>query len=102
MFYPFVGSGPLVGMAKAAREFRDLGVTESLPALYAAKSAACAPIVEAFDADADAHEPWDVPDTVCGALVLDALCETVGAQSPAATTPSSKARSPSQATKGSG
>lgn len=85
---PFVGGGPLVGMAKAAREFRALGMTDSLPALYAAQSAACAPIVEAFESGANTHEPWDVPDTVCGALerpdpngsalVLDALRESGG------------------------
>ncbi|UPM43774.1 threonine synthase [Halocatena salina] len=88
VFCPFVGGGPFVGMAKAARELRDLGLVDSVPALYAAQSAACAPIVEAFDAGADEHEPWDVPDTVCGALerpdpkggalVLDALRETGG------------------------
>ncbi|RRJ31676.1 threonine synthase [Halocatena pleomorpha] len=88
VFCPFVGGGPIVGMAKAARELRELGVTDSLPAVYAAQSTACAPIVEAFESGADAHEPWDVPDTVCGALerpdpngsalVLDALRETGG------------------------
>lgn len=87
VFYPFVGGGPLVGMAKAARELRDLGVTDSLVPLYAAQSEACAPIVEAFEANADT-QPWAVPDTVCGALerpdpnggalVLDALGESGG------------------------
>lgn len=88
VFYPFVGGGPLVGMAKAARELRNLGVIDSLPALYAAQSEACAPIVDAFESGADTPQPWDVPDTVCGALerpdpnggslVLDALAESGG------------------------
>lgn len=87
VFYPFVGGGPLVGMAKAARELRDLGVTDSLVPLYAAQSEACAPIVKAFEANTDT-QPWAVPDTVCGALerpdpnggalVLDALDESGG------------------------
>lgn len=88
VFYPFEGSAGLVGMAKAAREFRDLGLIDGLPPLYAAQSDACAPIVEAFESDAEETHLWDVPDTVCGglelpdpdgsALVLDALRESDG------------------------
>lgn len=88
VFYPFEGGAGLVGMAKAAREFRDLGLIETLPPLYATQSDACAPIVEAFESGAETHDPWDVPDTVCGALerpdpngsalVLDALRESGG------------------------
>lgn len=88
VIYPFEGSAGLVGMAKAAREFRDLGLIDALPPLYAAQSDACAPIVEAYETGAETHEPWDVPDTVCGglelpdpngsALVLEALRESGG------------------------
>jgi threonine synthase len=88
VFYPFEGSAGLVGMAKAAREFRDLGLIDTLPPLYAAQSDACAPIVDAFESEAETHDPWDVPDTVCGGLelpdpagstlVLDALRESGG------------------------
>lgn len=88
VFYPFEGSAALVGMAKAAREFRDLGLIDTLPPLYAAQSDACAPIVEAFDSGASTHDPWEVPDTVCGnlerpdpngsELVLNALRESGG------------------------
>lgn len=88
VFYPFEGSAGLVGMAKAAREFRDLGLTDGLPPLYAAQSDACAPIVEAFESGAKEASTWDVPDTVCGGielpdpdgstLVLDALRESDG------------------------
>jgi threonine synthase len=88
VFYPFEGSAGLVGIAKAAREFRDLGLIDTLPSFYAAQSDACAPIVEAYETGAETHDPWDVPDTVCGglelpdpngsALVLDALRESGG------------------------
>lgn len=88
VFYPFEGGAGLVGMAKAAREFRTLGLIDTLPPLYATQSDACAPIVEAFESGAETHDPWDVPDTVCGALerpdpngsalVLDALRESGG------------------------
>ena len=88
VFYPFEGSAGLVGMAKAAREFRDLGLIDALPPLYAAQSDACAPIVEAFESGAAEASAWEVPDTVCGglelpdpdgsALVLDSLRESGG------------------------
>lgn len=88
VFHPFEGGAGLVGMAKAAREFREFGLIDALPPLYATQSEACAPIVEAFESGAETHDPWDVPDTVCGALerpdpngsalVLDALRESGG------------------------
>lgn len=75
-------------MAKAAREFRDLGLIDGLPPLYVAQSDACAPIVEAFESGANEADAWDIPDTVCGGLelpnpdgstlVLDALRESDG------------------------
>ncbi|MFC6836217.1 threonine synthase [Halomarina ordinaria] len=68
VFYPFEGGDGLVGLHKGAREFRDLGLVESVPPLYAAQSTGCAPVVEAFEAGADTHEPWETPDTVCGGL----------------------------------
>ncbi|WP_330632665.1 pyridoxal-phosphate dependent enzyme [Halocatena halophila] len=66
--YPFVGSAPLYGMAKGAREFAELGLVDTVPSFYAGQSKDCAPLVEAFESGATAVEPWDVPDTVAGAL----------------------------------
>jgi threonine synthase len=80
----------LVGMHKAAREARELGWTDGLAPLYAAQAAGCAPIVDAYEAGADRHEP--VPDdevaTACNGiaisdpgaslLVLDAIRESDG------------------------
>ncbi|SDC07395.1 threonine synthase [Natrinema hispanicum] len=78
----------LVGAAKGAAEFRELGLTDETPALYATQATGCAPIVEAFDADRDDHEPVEHPDTICGELeipdpvasprVLEAVRETDG------------------------
>jgi threonine synthase len=86
--YPTGGGVGLIGMHKAAGEFERLGLTDESPAFYAAQSAGCAPIVEAFEAGAERHEPWDVPDTICGGieipdpgaspLILDALRESGG------------------------
>ena len=86
--YPTGGGVGLVGMHKGAKEFRELGFTDDLPAMYAAQSSGCAPIVDAWE-DGDAtHETWDGPDTICGGieipdpgaspLILDALEESDG------------------------
>ncbi|CQH51829.1 threonine synthase [Halobacterium hubeiense] len=86
--YPTGGGVGLVGMHKAAKELRDLGLTDDLPAMYAAQAEGCAPIVRAFQEGRDVHEPWDTPDTICGGieipdpgaspLVLEALRESDG------------------------
>jgi threonine synthase len=86
--YPTGGGVGLVGMHKAATELRELGITEDLPAMYAAQAEGCAPVVRAFQEGRDVHEPWDAPDTICGGieipdpgaspLILDALRESDG------------------------
>jgi threonine synthase len=85
---PTGGGVGLVGLHKAAREFRDLGLVDELPPLYAAQSEGCAPIVAAFDEGREEHEPWEYPDTICGDIeipdpgasrfVLEALRESGG------------------------
>ncbi|RKD97939.1 L-threonine synthase [Halopiger aswanensis] len=86
--YPTGGGVGLVGMYKAATEFRDLGLIDDLPAMYAAQASGCAPIVEAYEEGWDEHEPVETPDTICGGLeipdpgaspwILEALRETDG------------------------
>ncbi|WP_408957644.1 threonine synthase [Natrinema sp. 74] len=86
--YPTGDGVGLVGLAKAATEVRKLGLTDDLPALYAAQASGCAPIVEALDEGRDEHEPVEHPDTICGELevpapagsqrVLEAIRETDG------------------------
>jgi len=70
VLYPFEGGAGLVGLHKGAREFRELGLIDDLPPLFACQSTGCAPVVEAFDAGAPDHDPWATPDTVCGGLEL--------------------------------
>jgi threonine synthase len=86
--YPTGGGVGLVGIHKGAKELRDLGLTDDLPAMWAAQSDGCAPIVKAFDEGKAVHEAWEVPDTICGGieipdpgaspLILDALRESDG------------------------
>jgi threonine synthase len=86
--YPTGGGVGLVGMHKGAKEFQKLDLTDKLPAMYAAQSSGCAPVVEAWNEGDDRHEPWDTPDTICGGieipdpgaspLILDALSESGG------------------------
>ncbi|WP_049921329.1 threonine synthase [Halopiger djelfimassiliensis] len=86
--YPTGGGVGLVGLYKAATEFRDLGLIDDLPGLYAAQASGCAPIVEAYEDGRDEHDPVENPDTICGGLeipdpgaspwVLEAIRETDG------------------------
>ena len=86
--YPTGGGVGFVGMHKAAGEFQDLGLVEDAPAFHAAQAEGCAPIVQAFEDGTNHHEPWEVPDTICGGieipdpgaspLVLDAIRESGG------------------------
>lgn len=86
--YPTGGGVGLYGIHKGIREFRKLGLIDGAPALYAAQSTGCAPIVRAWDTGADRHTPWADPDTVCTGLevadpgasphILRAIRETGG------------------------
>jgi len=86
--YPTGGGVGLVGMHKAARELRTLGLIDDLPGMYAAQSTGCAPIVRAVEEGREIHEVWETPDTVCGGieipdpgaspLILEAIRESGG------------------------
>ena len=70
--YPTGGGVGLVGMHKAAREARELGWTDELIPMYAAQAAGCAPVVDAYEAGADRHEPLgdDAIDTACNGIAI--------------------------------
>jgi len=70
IIYPTGEGGGLIGMYKAAGEFEKLGFTEGMPAFWAAQSEGCAPVVEAFTEGKETHDPWEVPDTICGAIEI--------------------------------
>ncbi len=86
--YPTGGGVGLVGMHKGAKELRELGLIDDLPAMVAAQSEGCAPVVDAHERGLDTHEEWETPDTVCGGieipdpgaspLILDAIRESDG------------------------
>ena len=86
--YPTGGGVGLVGMHKAALEAKRLGWTDDTMSMYAAQAAGCAPIVEAHEAGADRHDPWEEIATVCNGiaipdpgaspLILDAIDESNG------------------------
>ena len=68
--YPTGNGAGLVGMYKGATEFRELGLTDAIPAFYATQAAGCAPIVEAVENDRDEHAPVENPDTICGGIEI--------------------------------
>lgn len=86
--YPTGEGTGLVGFQKGASEFRDLGLVDDEPALYAAQAEGCAPIVRAIEEERSAIEAWQQPDTICGDLeipdprgeswVLEAIRESGG------------------------
>jgi len=88
--YPTGGGVGLVGMHKGAKEFRDLGLTDELPAMYAAQAEGCAPVVRAWEEGKSIHEAWGdenittvlngiaVPDPGASPMILDALEESDG------------------------
>jgi threonine synthase len=89
IIFPTGGGVGLAGIAKGLRELRELGwIGDTLPRLVAVQAAGCAPIVRAFDRQADETEPWPgarteafgltVPDPLGGFLVLEAIRATGG------------------------
>jgi threonine synthase len=65
------GTGEVVaGVAKGFRELRELGLVDAVPPLYAAQPSGCAPLVAASERGADAHDPWESPDTIVGELEI--------------------------------
>jgi len=77
-----------VGLHRGATELERLGLIDEAPAIYVAQAAGCAPIVDAWEAGRDEHEPVEHPDTICGgieipdppgaSLALDAVAESSG------------------------
>lgn len=69
--YPTGGGEGTVGIWKAIEELRESGWLAGdvrQPQYVVAQTAGCAPIVRAFDAGADAAEPWLNPETYASGL----------------------------------
>jgi threonine synthase len=66
-----VGSACLfTGVWKGFRDYRNLGLIDTIPKLAAVQATGCAPLVRAFRQGKDLFEiePWEHPDTVAGGL----------------------------------
>ena len=70
--YPTGGGTGLVGMAKAFRELRILGLLDRTPRLYAVQPEGCAPIVRALADGSPKATPWADPATIAPGLLVPA------------------------------
>ena len=70
ILYPTGGGTGLVGMAKAFRELRSLGLLERTPRLYAVQPEGCAPVVRAISDGAPRVTPWPNPRTIAPGLLV--------------------------------
>jgi threonine synthase len=71
--YPTGGGVGLIGIAKAFAELRELGwLTGPVTRFVAAQSSGCAPVVRAYEAGAEATEPWPDPRTVAYGITVAA------------------------------
>jgi len=68
--YPTGGGTGLVGMAKAFRELRGLGLLDRTPRLIAVQPEGCAPVVRALAEGAPRITPWTVPKTIAPGLLV--------------------------------
>jgi len=67
--YPTGGGTGLIGMWKAFAELAAAGwVSGSRPRMYTVQAAGCAPVVQAFEAGADACTSWPGPSTIAAGL----------------------------------
>ena len=89
LIYPTGGGTGLIGMWKVFKELRGAGwIDDDMPRLYSVQSEGCAPVVRAFEQQAERPEPWADPVTVAwglrvpgplgGKLMLTAIRETKG------------------------
>jgi threonine synthase len=70
ILYPTGGGTGLVGMAKAFRELRALGLLERTPRLYAVQPEGCAPVVRALAEGHPKVTPWADPRTIAPGLLV--------------------------------
>ena len=89
IFYPTGGGTGLIGMWKAFDELAAIGwIGEKRPRMVAVQAAGCAPIVRAFEANAEFAERWEdaqtyavgirVPAAIGDFLILRAIRESNG------------------------
>lgn len=65
LVYPTGGGVGLIGLWKAYEQLSELGWIEGdPPAIHAAQTEGCAPVVRAIEEGADRHTPWADPETI--------------------------------------
>lgn len=71
VFVPVGAGGALTGNWKGYRDFLQLGFIETMPKLVAVQSTGCAPVIRAFEQNADPLKivPWEKPDSVATGLM---------------------------------
>ena len=73
IIYPTGGGTGLIGMWKAFQELRDNGwVRGALPRMYTVQATGCAPVVRAFEENAERSTPWSDPQTMAAGLRVPA------------------------------
>jgi threonine synthase len=73
IIYPTGGGTGLVGMWKAFAEMETLGwIGSKRPRMVTVQPEGCAPIVRAFEKDAEFAEPWENPRTIADGLRVPA------------------------------
>ncbi|HXW66853.1 MAG TPA: threonine synthase [Thermoplasmata archaeon] len=72
ILYPTGGGTGLIGMWRAFRTLRSLGLLERIPRLYAIQPEGCAPVVRALDDGATQVAGWDEPRTLAPGLLVPA------------------------------
>ena len=69
IIYPTGGGTGLIGMWKAFQELRDSGwLRGALPRMFTVQAEGCAPVVRAFETNAERSTPWENPTTVAAGL----------------------------------
>ena len=69
ILYPTGGGTGLIGMWKAFHELMEAGwISGPMPRMYTVQAEGCAPVVRAFERNADGCEPWPDPQTIASGL----------------------------------
>ena len=68
MIHPTAGGAGVVATYKGFRELKGLGWVEKLPRMVAAQADACAPVVRAFEAGAEAVGPVEAGETIAESI----------------------------------
>lgn len=71
VFVPVGAGGALAGNWKGYLDYENLGFIKSMPRMAAVQSSGCAPVIRAYEQDADPKNivPWEMPDSIATGLM---------------------------------